>query len=59
MPENVIVKTVSLEESDWKFVDDFANQTGQSRSSALRFIIREWANQRQTTDKPQQPYATE
>lgn len=61
MPENVVVKTVSLEESDWKIVDDFAKQTGQARSSAVRFIIREWAlhewslSKRMTTDKPDAP----
>ena len=59
MPENVVVKTVSLEESDWKFVDDFANQTGQSRSSALRFIIREWVGRRVTTDKQSASYTAE
>ena len=41
----VVTKGISLYPADWKALDNFARSRGLNRSSALRFIIRLWAEQ--------------
>jgi len=40
---NTVVNGVSLEQLDWRVVQEEGQRFGLSRSAALRKIIREWA----------------
>ena len=41
--KQVVTKGISLYPDDWNALDKFAQSRGLNRSSALRFIIRLWA----------------
>ena len=50
---------IRIDEDNQRMLDELCQETVRTKSDMVRYLIRKEYDQRQTTDKPQQPYAAE